>query len=52
MYAALWRILPGPLWLRVGTVVVALACVAALLMFVIYPWVAVMLTPNVESTVT
>lgn len=52
MYAALWKILPGPLWLRLTTVFVALAGIVALLLFVIYPWVALLLTPNVESTVT
>lgn len=52
MYAALWRLLPGPLWLRVLLVVVMLAGIVALLMFVVYPWAAIVLTPDVESTVT
>lgn len=52
MYAALWRLLPGPLWLRVLLAVVVVAGIVALLMFVIYPWAAVVFTPNVESTVT
>lgn len=51
MYAALWRVLPGPLWVRISIVVAAAAAVVALLAFVIYPWVATVVTPGVESTV-
>jgi hypothetical protein len=51
MYAALWRVLPGPLWARISILVVAAAGLIALLAFVIYPWVATVVTPGVESTV-
>ncbi|WP_418607221.1 hypothetical protein [Georgenia sp. SUBG003] len=40
MYAAIWRLLPGPRWLRViEAVVLALAVVWALFTWV-FPWVA------------
>lgn len=51
MYAALWRVVPGPLWLRISILAVAAAGIVALLAFVVYPWVATVLTPGVESTV-
>jgi hypothetical protein len=35
MYAALWRVLPGPWWVRVLILVVALA----LVLFVLATWV-------------
>ncbi len=37
MYAALWRVLPGPLWVRILTAAVLIAGVLALLLFVIFP---------------
>lgn len=39
MYAALWRVLPGPWWLRVLILLVLLVAVLALLAFVVFPWV-------------
>jgi hypothetical protein len=39
MYAALWRILPGPVWLRVIIAVVLVAAVVAALMLWVFPWV-------------
>lgn len=51
MYAALWRVLPGPLWARIFILAVAAAGVVALLAFIVYPWVATVLAPGVESTV-
>lgn len=51
MYLALWRVLPGPLWLRILICVVAIAAIVAALFFFVYPWVASVLTPRVESTV-
>lgn len=50
MYAALWRLLPGPLWLRITIAALAVAAVVLLLAYVVYPWVASIL-PNIESTV-
>jgi len=39
MYGALWRVLPGPWWVRVLILLVVLAGVLALLAYVVFPWV-------------
>lgn len=35
MYAALWRILPGPVWVRI----LLLAAIAAAVVFALFTWV-------------
>jgi len=50
MYAALWRLLPGPVWLRV---LIALALLAAVLFILdtwVFPWVDSIVN-NQEATV-
>src|SRR5690606_17968488 len=48
MYAALWRILPGPWWVRVLILLVMLVAVLAALAFWIFPWVQTLIaTPEV-----
>ena len=37
MYAALWRLLPGPVWLKVAEVLVLLAAVLWVLLGWIFP---------------
>ena len=39
MYGALWRILPGPLWLRLVIVLLLVAAVLSALVFWVFPWV-------------
>lgn len=39
MYAALWRFLPGPWWLRLLIVLVLLAAVLFVLAEWVFPWV-------------
>lgn len=51
MYAAFWRILPGPLWVRIALAVVIAAGLVALLALVIYPWVASFIAGNIGTTV-
>jgi hypothetical protein len=46
MYGWIWRQLPGPLAVRVGTAVVLVFGVVALLMFVVFPWLEPMLPFN------
>ncbi len=46
MYAALWKIIPGPLWVRILIAVAATAAVVAALMFFVFPWVDVLITPR------
>lgn len=38
MYGALWRLMPGPLWLRIVLLIVFFAIVLALLVFFVFPW--------------
>ncbi|MBC7518617.1 MAG: hypothetical protein H7248_07010 [Microbacteriaceae bacterium] len=38
MYAALWHILPGPIWLRVVTLTVLLAGVLVVCLTLVFPW--------------
>jgi hypothetical protein len=40
MYAALWRILPGPVWGKVMQLLLILLAVLALLIFVVFPFAA------------
>ncbi|WP_166784535.1 MULTISPECIES: hypothetical protein [unclassified Cryobacterium] len=39
MYAALWRVLPGPVWLRIVLVFVLLTAVLFVLATWVFPWV-------------
>lgn len=48
MYAALWRLLPGPVWLRVLLVLVLISAVLALLANVVFPAVDAALFPSNE----
>lgn len=48
MYAALWRVLPGPVWLRILILLVAAAAILAALVFWVFPAVNALLpTPDV-----
>ncbi|HMM94382.1 hypothetical protein [Phycicoccus sp.] len=50
MYAALWRVLPGPVWLRVIEALVLAALVVAVLFQWVFPAVAD-LVPFNDNTV-
>jgi hypothetical protein len=50
MYSALWRVLPGPVWARVLTLVLAAVLVVLVLFEWVFPWVSAML-PYQEQTV-
>ena len=39
MYSALWRILPGPVWVRILILLVLVAVVLAALVTWVFPWV-------------
>lgn len=48
MYAALWRLLPGPWWLRLLLVIVLVVAVLAALVEWVFPWVqSIVLDQNV-----
>jgi hypothetical protein len=38
MYGALWRVLPGPIWLRIIILIVMLGVVLTLLLMFVFPW--------------
>ncbi|WP_457099801.1 hypothetical protein [Microbacterium sp. P5_E9] len=50
MYAGLWHILPGPVWLRIIILILLLAAVLYALLFWVFPWVSHIVDPT-EVTV-
>jgi hypothetical protein len=38
VYGALWRLMPGPLWLRIVLFVLFFAAVLAVLVLFVFPW--------------
>lgn len=46
MYAALWRVLPGPWWVRVIILVVLAAAVLAACVLWVFPWVEQFVAPQ------
>jgi hypothetical protein len=45
MYAALWRVLPGPWWVRALILVVAAAAVLTALVLWVFPLIQVFIEP-------
>lgn len=45
MYGALWRVLPGPWWVRLLILLVAAAAIVWALMFYVFPVIGLWLTP-------
>ena len=50
MYALIWRLLPGPLPVRVGLAAVLLAAVVLLLFTVVFPWAETWTSPLLPFT--
>jgi hypothetical protein len=46
MYGALWRILPGPAWVRILELLVLLAIVLFVLVEWIFPWLGTFVNVN------
>lgn len=46
MYAALWRLLPGPWWVRLLILIAVVAAVLYALFFYVFPWVSPLITPG------
>ncbi|MET0726501.1 MAG: hypothetical protein ABWY36_09140 [Leifsonia sp.] len=46
MYAALWRILPGPVWVRILLVIVLLVAVLFVLSTWVFPWIDLIVNPQ------
>lgn len=49
MYSAIWKRLPGPLWLRISISTILVAAVVAALMIYVFPWVDALLTSQNSS---
>jgi hypothetical protein len=45
MYGALWRVLPGPAWLRVILMLVLAAAVVFALFTWVFPWIDALINP-------
>lgn len=50
MYGALWRVLPGPAWLRILILAVGVAAVLTSLALWVFPWIQQLL-PAADVTV-
>lgn len=46
MYAALWRLLPGPWWLRVLILLVVVVAVLYALFWYVFPWISPFISPG------
>ncbi len=46
MYAALWRVLPGPWWVRALILLVLAAAIVYALFYHVFPWLAPLLSPG------
>lgn len=51
MYAALWRVLPGPWFVKLLIVLVLVAAIVYGLFYYVFPWVNTIVNPG-EVTVT
>jgi hypothetical protein len=49
MYAAIWRVIPGPLWLRISIATVSVAVIVTLLMVFAFPWVDALMSSQNSS---
>ncbi len=38
MYGALWRLMPGPIWVRIILMVLLFGAILAVLGFFVFPW--------------
>ena len=50
MYGALWRVLPGPIWLRIILLLLLILAVVFALFTWVFPWVDAIINP-IEVTV-
>jgi hypothetical protein len=50
MYGALWRVLPGPWWVRVLILIVAVAALLTVLVLWVFPFIDQFVAPQ-EATV-
>jgi hypothetical protein len=50
MYGALWRVLPGPVWVRIILLLILVVAVVFVLFTWVFPWVDGIINP-IEVTV-
>ncbi len=46
MYGALWRLMPGPVWLRVILMIIFFTLVLTLLVVFVFPWLNTFVNVN------
>jgi hypothetical protein len=46
MYGALWRLLPGPIWLRILLMILLIAAVLSALVYFVFPWLNTFVNVN------
>ena len=46
MYAALWRVLPGPAWVRVLILLILVAAILYGLFWYVFPWLSPIIAPG------
>lgn len=51
MYAALWRSMPGPAWLKVIIILIVVAAIIYGLFFYVFPWISPLINPAQDVTV-
>ncbi len=52
MYGALWRVLPGPWWVRVVILLVLVAAILYVCVYWVFPWVQPYVSPAPPDTVS
>ena len=52
MYGALWRVLPGPWWVRLLILLVLAAAILALCVYWVFPWLQPIVSPPPPETVS
>lgn len=55
MYAALWRILPGPWWVKLLILLIVVGAILYGLFFYVFPWASPFIAPgdvSIEPTST
>jgi hypothetical protein len=46
MYGALWRLMPGPVWLRIILMVLFFAVILTVLVLYVFPWLNTFVNVN------
>lgn len=52
MYGALWRVLPGPWWVRTLILLILAAAILAACVFWVFPWIQPIVSPAPPDTVS